>query len=94
MDAITTDGDPRTIDSTTFKLVKLNADGTTTRLTATVRYVATTNKAILDLASNLKLGATSKATVATGAQDLQNSALDQNSSIEGNQNKTWKFKVR
>jgi probable HAF family extracellular repeat protein len=94
MDAVTTDGDPSTITGTTFKLVKLNSDGTTTKVTATVSYAALTKRAKLNPASNLKLGATYKATVTTGAQDLQNNALDQNSNIEGNQNKTWMFKVR
>jgi len=94
MDARTTDGDPSTITSTTFKLVRLNSDGTTTRVTAAVSYAAATKKAILNPSSNLSLGRTYKATVTNGAQDLQNNALDQNPNIEGNQNKSWKFKVQ
>ena len=94
MDAITTDGDPSTINGTTFKLVKLNADGTTTRVAGTVRYVATTKKAKFDVASDLKSGRTYKATVTSGAQDLAGNALDQNPNIEGAQNKSWKFTVR
>jgi hypothetical protein len=94
MDASTTDGDPSTITATTFKLVKLNADGTTTRVTAAVSYAATTKKAILDPSSNLRSGRTYKATVTTGAQDLAGYALDQNPNIAGDQSKSWKFKVR
>src|SRR5215207_401119 len=58
MDASTTDGDPSTINGTTFKLVKLNSDGTTTRVTATVSYAASTKKAILNPSSDLTSGAT------------------------------------
>ena len=94
MDAIKTDGDPSTVTDTTFKLVKPNADGTTTKVTAAVRYDAATKKAKLDPSSNLRLGGTYKSTVTTGAQDLQNDALDQNPNIEGNQNKTWTFTVK
>jgi probable HAF family extracellular repeat protein len=94
MDAITTDGDPSTINSTTFKLVKLNSDGTTTRIAATVRYIATTKKAKLDVSGDLKSGRTYKATVTSGAQDLAGNALDQNPNIEDDQPKSWKFTVR
>jgi subtilisin-like proprotein convertase family protein len=93
MDARTTDGDPSTINATTFKLVRLNSDGTT-RVTAAVSYVATTKKAILNPASNLGSGQTYKATVTTGAQDLTGDALDQNPNIEGDQPKSWKFTVQ
>jgi dipeptidyl aminopeptidase/acylaminoacyl peptidase len=89
-----TDGDPSTINGTTFKLVRLNSDGTTTKVTATVSYAPATKRAKLDPSTNLTLGATYKATVTSGAQDLQNNALDQNPNIEGNQSKSWKFKVQ
>ena len=94
MDASATDGDPSTITGTTFKLVRLNADGTTTRVTAAVSYAAATKKAILNPASNLSLGRTYKATVTTGAQDLAGNALDQNPKIAGNQSKNWMFTVQ
>jgi probable HAF family extracellular repeat protein len=94
MDASDTDGDPSTITGTTFKLVKLNSDGTTTKVTATVRYAAATKKAILDPSTNLRAGRTYKATVTTGAQDLQNNALDQNPNVADNQPKNWKFTVK
>jgi Zn-dependent metalloprotease len=94
MDASTTDGDASTINGTTFKLVRLNADGTTTRITAAVSYAAATNKAKLDPASNLSSGRTYKATVTTGAQDLAGNPLDQNPNVVGNQSKSWKFTVQ
>ena len=94
MDAVTTDGDPSTINATTFKLVKLNADGTTTRITAAVSYAAATKKAILNPSSNLISGRTYKATVTSGAQDMAGNALDQNSTIANPQPKSWKFKVQ
>jgi hypothetical protein len=80
--------------ATTFKLVRLNADGTTTKVTATVSYDATTKQAILDPDSNLDLGRTYRATVTTGAQDSAGNALDQNHNIAGNQSKSWKFTVQ
>jgi methionine-rich copper-binding protein CopC len=85
--------DASTITATTFKMVKLNADGTTTKVTATVSYDAATKQAILDPASNLSSG-TYKATVTTGAQDSAGNALDQKPNIAGNQSKSWKFTVR
>jgi hypothetical protein len=94
MDAKTTDGDPSTITGTTFKLVKLNADGTTTSVTAAVSYASATKKAILNPANNLKSGRTYKATVTTGAQDLAGNALDQDPNLANNQSKSWKFKVQ
>jgi Bacterial Ig-like domain/Thrombospondin type 3 repeat len=87
--------DASTINGTTFKLVRLNTDGTTTRVTGvTVSYSATPKKAILNPSSNLSSRRTYKATVTTGAQDLQNNPLDQNPNIEGNQSKSWKFTVQ
>jgi hypothetical protein len=94
MDASTTDGDPSMINGTTFKLVKLNTDGTTTGVTAVISYDAATKKATLDPSSNLSLGRTYKATVTSGAQDLAGNALDQNSTLAGNQPRNWKFTVR
>jgi dipeptidyl aminopeptidase/acylaminoacyl peptidase len=86
--------DPSTINATTFKLVRLNADGTTTRVTAAVSYDAATKKATLNPSSNLSSRRTYKATVTSGAQDVWGNALDQNPNIAGNQSKNWKFTVR
>jgi N-acetylglucosamine-6-sulfatase len=80
--------------ATTFKLVKLNSDGTTTKVTATVTYDTATKKATLDPASDLSSGQTYKATVTSGAQDLAGNALDQKPNIAGNQSKSWKFTVQ
>jgi hypothetical protein len=44
--------------ATTFKLVKLNANGTTTKVTATVTYDTATKQAILDPSSDLSPGQT------------------------------------
>jgi len=82
------------INGTTFKLVKLNADGTTTKVTADVSYDVATKKAILNPSGDLSPGGTYKATVTSGRQDLQNNALDQKPNIAGNQNKGWKFTVQ
>jgi len=79
--------------ATTFKLLMLNADGTT-RVTASVTYDTATKKAILDPASNLSSGQTYRATVTTGAQDLAGNALDQRQSVENNQSESWRFTVQ
>lgn len=74
MDAITTDGTPSTITSTTFKLFK---KGSTTKLSATVSYEASTNTATLDPTNSLRSGVTYKAVVTTGAKDLAGKPLAQ-----------------
>ena len=94
MDATITDGDASTINGTTFKLVKLNSDGTTTRVKSAVSYAAAPNKAKLNPSSNLSSGQTYRATVTSGAQDLAGNALDQNPNIVNNQSKSWKFTVQ
>jgi hypothetical protein len=82
------------ITGTTFKLVRLNTDATTTRVTAAVSYAAATKQAILDPASDLSPGRTYKATVTSGAQDSAGNALDQKPTIAGNQSKSWEFTVQ
>jgi glucose/arabinose dehydrogenase/PKD repeat protein len=91
MDARTTDGDPSTINATTFKLMKA---GTTNLIGAVVSYDATAKKAILNPNSNLQLGTKYKAVVTTGAQDEAGNRLDQNSSLSGLQQKAWTFTIR
>jgi N-acetylglucosamine-6-sulfatase len=90
MDASTTDGDPSTINSTTFKLMRA---GTTTAIGAVVSYDPTTKTATLNPNSNLQLGTKYKAVVTTGAQDVAGNGLDQNSSLSGLQQKAWTFTV-
>jgi hypothetical protein len=91
MDAVTTDGDPSTINGTTFKLFRA---GTTTAIGAVVSDDATAKKATLNPNSNLRLGTKYKAVVTTGAQDLAGNRLDQNTSLSGLQQKAWTFTIR
>ena len=86
-----TDGDPSTIKGTTFKLFK---QGSTTKVAAAVSYDATTKKATLNPNANLQRGTRYRAVVTTGAQDLAGNQLDQNSNLDGLQQKTWTFKIR
>jgi hypothetical protein len=89
MDASTTDGDPSTINGTTFKLFKA---GTTTVIGAVVTYDATANKAILNPNANLRLGTKYKAAV---TQDLAGNQLDQDQDpSNGLQQKGWSFTIR
>jgi Bacterial Ig-like domain len=86
-----TDGDPSTINGTTFTLFK---QGSTTKVAAAVSYDATTNKATLNPNANLQRGTKYKAVVTTGAQDLAGNQLDQNSNLDGLQQKRWTFTIR
>ena len=90
-----------TLRSTTFTLARKNADGSRTAVAATVTYTETTTatgakvyRATLNPDSNLQLGRTYIATVTTGARDLAGNALDQDSSVAGNQSKVWTFRIR
>jgi subtilisin family serine protease len=91
MDASTTDGDPSTINGTTFKLFKA---GTTNLIPAVVTYDASAKKVILNPNANLQRGTRYKAAVTTGAEDLAGNQLDQDSSLSGLQQKGWSFKTR
>jgi CSLREA domain-containing protein len=87
-----TDGDPRTITGTTFKLTKA---GTTTAIGAVVSYNATSNKATLNPNANLQLGTKYKAVVTTGAQDVAGNRLDQDQDpSNGLQQRSWTFTIR
>jgi hypothetical protein len=83
-----------TINATTFKLFRLNADGTTSQVAAAVTYSPTSKMAVLNPNNNLSLGRTYKATFGTGATDPAGNALDQDPTKTGNQGKTWTFTVR
>ena len=78
------------VNTATFKLKKA---GSTTFLNATVIYDPATRRATLNPNNNLQSGVTYVATVTSGARDQSGNSLDQNSSLSGNQNKSWKFKV-
>jgi uncharacterized delta-60 repeat protein len=86
--------DPATIDVTTFTLVKLNGDGTTTAVSGTVTYDAVNKRAILNPDADLEPGARYRARVTTVVKDVAGNALDQNPDAEGNQPKVWTFTVR
>jgi subtilisin-like proprotein convertase family protein len=86
-----TDGDHSTINGTTFTLFK---QGSTTKVAAAVSYDATTKKATLNPNANLQRGTKYRAVVTTGAQDLAGNRLDQNSNLDGLQQKTWTFTIR
>jgi hypothetical protein len=65
------------INANTFKLF---TKGSTTKLTATVKYDAATDTATLDPTNNLRKGVTYKAVVTTEAKDLAGNSLDQKKS--------------
>ena len=67
--------------------------GSTTRLGASLSYDATAHTATLDPTNSLKIGATYKAVITTGANDLAGNSLDQDSSKVGNQAKKWTFTI-
>ena len=79
------------INTNTIKLFKA---GATTPLAAVVSYDASTKKAVLNPNANLQRGAKYKAVVTTGTKDLAGNRLDQNTTLSGNQQKTWFFTVR
>jgi hypothetical protein len=91
MDASTADGDPSTINPTTFKL--LEKGSTTTEIAATVSYQPSTETATLDPTTSLKSGVTYKVVVSTGAQDVAGNPLDQNPAAAGFQQESWLFTV-
>ena len=76
-----------------FSEPMLKKQGATTKVSATVTYDPATKRATLNPSANLASGTTYVATVKTGAKDLAGNSLDQNPSLSGDQNKSWKFKV-
>lgn len=85
-----------TITKSTFKLFRINTNGTTTRITdVTVALSPEGLTATLDpfgtSATQLAANTSYKATITTGATDLAGNALDQNASLSGNQAKSWRF---
>ena len=79
------------ITGQSFKLFK---KGSTTKLSATVSYDASTDMATLDPTNSLQAGVTYKVVVTTGAKDLAGTPLDQNSTTTGSQQMAWLFTVR
>lgn len=87
---------PATLNTSTFKLFKINKDGTTSRITdAPVKLSADGLTAELNPfgSSNTRLAKNTKykAVVTTGAKDLAGNALDQDAATSGNQQKVWYF---
>jgi hypothetical protein len=88
--------DPDTLSTSTFKLFKVNTNGTTSRIThAPVKLSADALTAKLNpfgssdtrLAQNTRY----KVVVTTGATDVAGNALDQDDATAGNQQKVWYF---
>jgi hypothetical protein len=88
-----------TITKTTFKLFKLNPNGTTTQITdVTVKPSSDGLKATLNpygwSTTLLERNTRYKAVVTTGAKDLADNALDQKPSVSGDQSMVWTFTTR
>jgi hypothetical protein len=87
------------INPTTFKLLKVNADGSTTQITnvsvslSTDGLTATLNP-FGSSTTVLARGTKYKAVVTTGAKDVAGNQLDQISSTTSFDQKTWSFTVR
>ena len=87
------------ITASTFKLLKVNADGSTTQITnvsvslSTDGLVATLEPFGTSTTTHLARGTKYKAVVTTGARDVAGNPLDQNTTIDGLQQKTWFFTV-
>jgi arylsulfatase A-like enzyme len=90
--------DPASITTSTFKLFKVNADGTQTQITNVSVSLSTDGlKATLNpfgtsttlLSTNTKY----KAVITTGARDVAGNQLDQNTTTAGLQQKAWTFTV-
>jgi hypothetical protein len=82
--------DANSIKDTTFRLAPV---GTINYVPATVRYVPTTNTAILDPNADLQLGTTYRAIVSTAAKDVAGNPLDQNANMLGLQGHQWSFRI-
>ena len=85
------------LNPTTFKLLKVNSDGSTTQITnALVSPSADGLRATLDpfgttSTTHLARGTRYKAVVTTGAKDVAGLRLDQIASTTSQDQKTWTF---
>jgi len=88
---------PSSINTTTFKLFKINPDGSTTQITnvtvslSTDGLVATLDPFGSSTTTHLASGSKYKAVVTTGAKDEAGNPLDQHPTISGLSQKTWTF---
>jgi hypothetical protein len=91
--------DPASITTSTFKLFKVNPDGSTTQITnvsigkSTDGLKATLNPFGTSTTTHLARGTKYKAVITTGAKDVAGNQLDQNTSTAGFQQKAWSFTV-
>ena len=90
--------DKSTLTTSTFKLFKVNSDGSTTQITnVTLSKSANGLKATLNpfgtSTTLLAANTTYRAVVTTGARDLAGNRLDQSATTSGNQQKVWTFKT-
>jgi hypothetical protein len=92
--------DPLSITTSTFKLFKLNADGSTTQITnvsmskSTDGLKATLNPFGSSTTTHLARGTKYKGVITTGARDVAGNQLDQNTTTtDGLQQKAWTFTV-
>jgi hypothetical protein len=89
--------DPASITTSTFKLFKVNPDGSTTQITnvsvslSTDELVATLNPFGSSTTTHLARNTKYKAVVTTGAKDVAGNQLDQNTTTAGSQQKAWSF---
>jgi hypothetical protein len=83
-----------TLNKSTFKLYKVNSDGSTTQITnVTVSSSSDGLKATLTPSTLLLANTNYRAMVSTGARDLAGNQLDQSPTQGGKQQKVWNFKT-
>jgi hypothetical protein len=91
--------DPASINKSTFKLFKVNTDGSTTQITnvsvrpSTDGLKATLNPFGTSTTTHLAKGTKYKGVITTGARDVAGNQLDQNTTTAGFQPKAWTFTV-
>jgi hypothetical protein len=91
--------DPLSITTSTFKLFKLNSDGTQTQITnvtvalSTDGLKATLNPFGSSTTTHLARGTKYRGVITTGAKDVAGNQLDQNTTLSGLQQKAWTFTV-
>jgi len=91
--------DPASINNSTFKLFKVNTDGSTTQITnvsvslSTEGLVATLNPFGTSTTTHLARGTKYKGVITTGAKDVAGNPLDQQPTTAGSQQKAWSFTV-
>jgi hypothetical protein len=90
---------PSSINTTTYKLFRINPDGSTTQITnvsvslSTDGLVATLDPFGTSTMTHLARGTKYKGVITTGVRDVAGNPLDQNRSLSGLQQKAWSFTV-